>query len=139
MRTSACIAITSTLLSLASMDAQTQTHSYDALYVFGDSYCDVGNIFAATGGAEPACALLQWPILERPHLAGSCGRLSGRATYPSLLGGTDYAFGGAWVTSSSAHSGGHHPQCSGASGDVPEPAWRQGRSQCSLYFGGRRE
>jgi hypothetical protein len=35
MRMSACIAITGTLLILASMGAQAQTPGYDALYVFG--------------------------------------------------------------------------------------------------------
>jgi hypothetical protein len=57
MRKSGCIAITGTLLSLAFMGAQAQTPSYDTLYVFGDSSCDVGNLFTATGGAEPAAPI----------------------------------------------------------------------------------
>lgn len=106
MRTSACIAITSTLLSLASMDAQTQTHSYDALYVFGDSYCDVGNIFAVTGGAEPASPYYNGRFSNGPiwldHVAGFLGV----SLTPYVLGGTDYAFGGAWVTEDQSIPGG---------------------------------
>ena len=29
-------------------------HAYSTLYVFGDSLSDVGNIYAATAGKEPA-------------------------------------------------------------------------------------
>ena len=43
----ACLALTS-LTALAA--AKT---SFDAIFVFGDSYCDVGNIYAYTGGLKP--------------------------------------------------------------------------------------
>jgi len=36
------------------MDSPKSTSGYENLYVFGDSYCDVGNLFAATGGAVPS-------------------------------------------------------------------------------------
>jgi phospholipase/lecithinase/hemolysin len=98
MRKSAWIAITGTLLSLASVAAQAQTPSYDALYVFGDSYCDVGNLFLATGGAEAAPPYYNGRFSNGPiwldHVAGFLGL----PLKPSLLKGTDYAFGGAWVT-----------------------------------------
>ena len=72
-------------LLLASRSALAAIPTYDALVVFGDSYCDVGNLYAATGGAEAAAAVLRRTILERADLAGPCGRLSGRApeTVPS--------------------------------------------------------
>jgi len=72
---------------------------YDAIYVFGDSYCDVGNIYVATRGAIPAAPpyypgrFSNGPIWVE-HLAGSLGL----PMQASLLGGTDYAFGGAQVT-----------------------------------------
>jgi phospholipase/lecithinase/hemolysin len=44
--------IMAAFLALASQAAMAATPSYDALYVFGDSYCDVGNLFLATGGAK---------------------------------------------------------------------------------------
>src|SRR5579859_201197 len=75
------------------------TPAYDAIYVFGDSYCDVGNIFLATKGAIPASPpyfnghFSNGPIWVE-HLAGSMGL----PMKPSLAGGTDFAFGGAWVT-----------------------------------------
>ncbi len=69
---------------------------FTQLYAFGDSLSDVGNVFIATDGAEPA----------PPYFAG---RFSNGANWiddlstglglgsvkPSLSGGTDFAFGGA--------------------------------------------
>ncbi len=94
---------------LASMAAPTATPTYDNLYVFGDSYCDVGNIFAATGGAEPAEPYYNGRFSNGPiwldHVAGFLGL----PLTPSLLGGTDYAFGGAWVTAPQPIPGGTIP------------------------------
>ncbi len=87
-----------TFLGMASIAALATTPTYDNLYVFGDSYCDVGNIFAATSGAEPAAPYYQGRFSNGPiwldHVAGFLGV----PMKASLLGGTDYAFGGAWVT-----------------------------------------
>jgi outer membrane lipase/esterase len=69
---------------------------YDAIYVFGDSYCDTGNIYLVTGGEKPLSPpyykgrFSNGPIWVE-HLAGSF-KLPMKA---SLAGGTDYAFGGA--------------------------------------------
>jgi phospholipase/lecithinase/hemolysin len=94
---------------LTSMAAPTATPAYDNLYVFGDSYCDVGNIFAATGGAEPATPYFNGRFSNGPiwldHVAGFLGV----PLTPSLLGGTDYAFGGAWVTAPQPIPGGTIP------------------------------
>jgi outer membrane lipase/esterase len=85
------------------------TPSYDNLYVFGDSYCDVGNIFVATSGAEPAAPYYNGRFSNGPiwldHIAGFLGV----SMKPSLLGGTNYAFGGAWVTAPQAMPGGTIP------------------------------
>ena len=98
MRKSAWISFTGVMFSMASLGAQAQTRSYDALYVFGDSYCDVGNLFLATGGAEAAPPYYNGRFSNGPiwldHVAGFLGL----PLKPSLLKGTDYAFGGAWVT-----------------------------------------
>jgi phospholipase/lecithinase/hemolysin len=85
-------------LGLATLTAQAATPNYDALVVFGDSYCDVGNLFALTGGAEPPAPYYNGRFSNGPiwldHVAGFLGvPLKAYA-----LGGTDYAFGGAWVT-----------------------------------------
>jgi phospholipase/lecithinase/hemolysin len=98
MRKSLWIPMILTCLSFATMVARAASPAFDALYVFGDSYCDVGNLFAATGGAEPAAPYYDMRFSNGPiwvdHVAGF---LSVPLT-ASLLGGTDYAFGGAWVT-----------------------------------------
>lgn len=72
---------------------------YDAVYVFGDSYCDVGNIYIATSHAIPLSPpYYQGRFSNGPiwveHVAGAMGL----PLQPSLAGGTDYAVGGAEVT-----------------------------------------
>jgi phospholipase/lecithinase/hemolysin len=96
-------------IGLASMAAPAATPTYANLYVFGDSYCDVGNIFAATGGAFPPPPYYNGRFSNGPiwldHVAGFLG-VPFKA---SLLGGTDYAFGGAWVTAPQPIPGGFIP------------------------------
>jgi outer membrane lipase/esterase len=79
--------------------SQAATPTFTHLFVFGDSYCDVGNIFTATGGAEPAAPYYAGRFSNGPiwvdHIAGF---LNLGALKPSLAGGTDFAFGGAEVT-----------------------------------------
>jgi outer membrane lipase/esterase len=91
------------------MTAQAAAPTYDNLYVFGDSYCDVGNIFAATGGAVPPAPYYNGRFSDGPiwldHVAGFLG-VPFKA---SLVGGTDYAFGGAWVTAPQPIPGGFIP------------------------------
>ncbi|MFZ0743937.1 MAG: SGNH/GDSL hydrolase family protein [Terracidiphilus sp.] len=98
-----------TLLGMASMAAYAITPTYDNLYVFGDSYCDVGNIFAVTGGAEPAAPYYNGRFSNGPiwldHVAGFLSV----PLKPSVLGGTDYAFGGAWMTAPQPIPGGVIP------------------------------
>ena len=77
------------------------TPPYDAIYVFGDSYCDVGNIYIATAHGTPlsppyyAGRFSNGPIWVE-HVASAWGL----PMTPSLAGGTDYAVGGAEVTTS---------------------------------------
>lgn len=72
--------------------------TYDAIYVFGDSYCDVGNVFIASGGTIPAAPYYNGRFSNGPiwieHVAGYMGL----PMKPYLAGGSDFAFGGAWVT-----------------------------------------
>lgn len=97
--------ITATVLAVASLHAMATTPRYDALIVFGDSYCDVGNLFLATGGAEPAAPYYNGRFSNGPiwldHVAGFLNL----PLQPSLLKGTDYAFGGAWVTEPASVTG----------------------------------
>jgi phospholipase/lecithinase/hemolysin len=69
---------------------------FSAEYVFGDSLSDVGNVYLATGGAEPASPYVNGQFSNGPVWAQDlAGRLGLPALTPSLAGGTDYAFGGA--------------------------------------------
>jgi phospholipase/lecithinase/hemolysin len=90
--------LTAAALIACSIAAHGDAGSFDAIYVFGDSYSDVGNIFLATGGAKPAAPYYNGRFSNGPiwvdHLAGAYGL----TMTPSLTGGTDYAFGGAEVT-----------------------------------------
>jgi phospholipase/lecithinase/hemolysin len=96
-------------IGLATIAARAATPTYDSLYVFGDSYCDVGNIYAATAGAVPAAPYYNGRFSNGPiwldHVAGFLGV----PLKASLLGGTDYAFGGAWVTAPQPIPGGFIP------------------------------
>ena len=110
IRRSAWVLAAVICLAFESIAARAASPGYDAIYVFGDSYCDVGNIYAATGGKIP----LSPPYFEGrfsngpiwvEHLASAWG-LPMKA---SLLGGTDYAVGGAYVTSAQVTSQGTIP------------------------------
>ena len=76
----------------------TRARAYDALIVFGDSYNDVGNIFIATLGADPAPPYYNGRFSNGPIWLDHIASHWGLPLKPSLAGGTDYAFGGAEVT-----------------------------------------
>jgi phospholipase/lecithinase/hemolysin len=97
------------IIGLAAVAAWAAKPTYDSLYVFGDSYCDVGNLYTADGGVFPAAPYYNGRFSNGPiwldHVAGFLGL----PLTPSLLGGTDYAFGGAWVTAPQPLGGGFIP------------------------------
>jgi phospholipase/lecithinase/hemolysin len=78
---------------------------YDAIYAFGDSLSDVGNVFTVTLGAEPAAPYANGqfsngPVWVQDFAAG----LGLAALTPSLLGGTDFAYGGAQTGQTPFHT-----------------------------------
>jgi phospholipase/lecithinase/hemolysin len=96
-----------TCLAAGPIAARAANERYDAIYVFGDSYSDVGNIYAFTKGElPPSLPLGPGPYFNGrfsngplwvEHLAGD----RGLPLYPSsdtVHNGTDYAWGGAFVT-----------------------------------------
>jgi outer membrane lipase/esterase len=93
-------------LSAIPIAAVASTPTFGAVYVFGDSYCDVGNIFAATGGAEPPAPYYNGRFSNGPIWVDHVAGFLGVPMKASLLGGTDYAFGGAWVTAPQPLGGG---------------------------------
>jgi phospholipase/lecithinase/hemolysin len=86
------------LIGLLVRPATAHAAKYDAIVVFGDSYCDVGNVFIATHGTTPAPPYFNGRFSNGPiwieHVAGYMGL----PMTPYLAGGTDFAFGGAMVT-----------------------------------------
>jgi outer membrane lipase/esterase len=86
-------------LALCSQAARAALPAYDAIYVFGDSYSDVGNASIATSGAVPGPLYYNGRFSNGPiwveHVAGAVGLPMQSFLVP---GGTDYAVGGAWVT-----------------------------------------
>jgi phospholipase/lecithinase/hemolysin len=70
--------------------------AYSAIYVFGDSLSDAGNVYIGTGGKEPAAPYYQGEFSNGPISIEDLSHSLGLGpVLPSLAGGTDYAFGGA--------------------------------------------
>jgi outer membrane lipase/esterase len=73
-----------------------QAAPYSALYAFGDSLSDAGNIYALTGGVEPPSPYFQGQFSNGDiWLKTLSTKLGVVAPTASLTGGTDYAYGGA--------------------------------------------
>jgi outer membrane lipase/esterase len=72
-----------------------RAQSYSALYVFGDSFCDTGNIFLATSEATPASPYFDGRFSNGPIWVDNLADSLQLQIEPVLGGGTNYAFGGA--------------------------------------------
>jgi phospholipase/lecithinase/hemolysin len=90
--------ILATLFGLGAVAANASTPKFDALYVFGDSYCDVGNLYTATGNTYPPAPYYMGRFSDGPIWVDHVAGFLHVPLTPALLGGTDYAFGGAWAT-----------------------------------------
>jgi phospholipase/lecithinase/hemolysin len=84
------------LLAFQPIAANATAPAYDAIYVFGDSYCDVGNIFILTG--SPAAPYFNGRFSDGPIWVDHIASARNLPMTPALAGGTDYAFGGAHAT-----------------------------------------
>ena len=76
-------------LFLSPIAAQAANPHFSAIYVFGDSYCDAGNLFIADGGIFPISppyykGRFSNGLVWAEHVAGSWGL----PLTPSLAGGT---------------------------------------------------
>jgi phospholipase/lecithinase/hemolysin len=79
--------------------------AFDALYVFGDSLSDVGNVQTVTSGLAPLVPPTPGPYYfngrysNGPNFAETLAEGLGLGPVrPSVLGGNDYAYGGALAT-----------------------------------------
>ncbi len=70
---------------------------YPAIYAFGDSLSDAGNVYIATGGAEPVSPPYSHGRFSngRVWVQDLARAIGFRRLAPSLLGGSDFAYGGA--------------------------------------------
>ena len=70
--------------------------AYTALYAFGDSLSDVGNVYAASGGAIPISPYYAGRFSNGPNWVDDLSaKLGLGAVTPSAAGGNDFAVGGA--------------------------------------------
>lgn len=96
------LAATTAALFVASASSALAASSYTAVYSFGDSLSDVGNVHTLTSiltlgkAAEPAPPYVNGQFSNGSVWVQDLSQLLGLAPLkPSVLGGTDYAWGGA--------------------------------------------
>ena len=92
------------LLTLA-LAAPARAAPYSAIYAFGDSLSDVGNIYAASGNTFPPPPYANGQFTNGPVWLQTVSAGLGLAPLaPSLRGGTDYAYGGAQSGATPVHA-----------------------------------
>ena len=88
------------MAAATSVAAPAHAVPYSDLYVFGDSLVDAGNVFVLTGGTtpDPAEGYFEGRFTNGPDFTDLLGaQITGSFTTPSLLGGNNFAFGGARI------------------------------------------
>ncbi len=98
------VALAATIATASPAAAERTTARYTSMTVFGDSLVDAGNIAAATGGAipDPALGYFQGRFTNGYDYTDLLNiALFGSPTTASLLGGTNFAFGGARASTTS--------------------------------------
>jgi len=99
IRSLSCVVTIVLLLVFQPVAANATTPAYSAIYVFGDSYCDVGNIFIATGGTTPPSPpYFNGRFSNGPIWVDHVASARSLPMIPTLAGGTDYCVGGAHAT-----------------------------------------
>ena len=73
---------------------------YTGMYVFGDSLSDTGNLYGASGGTVPgpSTAYTQGRFTNALNYVDGLAAGLGLSAAPSILGGTNFAWGGARTT-----------------------------------------
>ena len=89
------LACTILVLLFSSVALQAATPHFTAIYVFGDSYCDVGNLFSIIG--QPGAPYYLGRRSNGPLWVEHVASAWGLQMQPSAAGGTDFAWAGAEV------------------------------------------
>lgn len=90
--------------ALLAWTAPAQAGPFGALYAFGDSLSDTGNVYASTLGLVPAAPYAGGRFSNGPvWVEGLAAGLGLGPLAPSVLGGTNYAFGGAQTGTTPTH------------------------------------
>jgi outer membrane lipase/esterase len=77
----------------------------DAIYAFGDSLSDVGNVYAASGDMIPGAPYVNGQFSNGPVWVQDLASALGLAPLSaSLVGGSDYAYGGAETGTTPVHT-----------------------------------
>jgi phospholipase/lecithinase/hemolysin len=98
-----------------------QAGSIDGIYAFGDSLTDVGNIYAATGGAAPAAPYVNGQFTNGNVWVQDLASDLGIAPLtPSLPGGTDYAYGTAESGVTAFNTSAPNTDLTGATGQLAQ-------------------
>src|SRR5580692_7816952 len=98
-----------------------QAGSIDGIYAFGDSLTDVGNIYAATSDAVPAAPYVNGQFTNGNVWVQDLASDLGLAPLtPSLLGGTDYAYGTAESGATAFNTSAPNTDLTGATGQLAQ-------------------
>src|ERR1700683_4285768 len=91
------------------------------IYAFGDSLTDVGNIYTATGGSAPAAPYVNGQFTNGNVWVQDLASDLGLAPLtPSLLGGTDYAYGTAETGGPAFNTSAANTDLIGATGQLAQ-------------------
>ncbi len=82
-----------------------QTPRFAHIYIFGDSLSDTGNVYTLTFHTYPAPPYWNGRFSNGPVWVESLGNAYGLTIRASLVGGTNYAYGGAETGTGASHSG----------------------------------
>lgn len=106
-RTTSSIALACSFVLAAFAPAAAQAGPYSAIYAFGDSLSDVGNVLAATasvGAPQPVAPYVDGQFSNGSVWLQTLAAQAGLAPLTaSLLGGTNYAYGGASTGQTDLH------------------------------------
>src|ERR1700729_4664744 len=108
-------------LAMGGFSLSARAGTIDAIYAFGDSLSDVGNIYAATSGAQPGAPYVNGQFSNGPVWIQDLAVGLGLAPLtPSLLGGTDYAYGAGETGPTSFNTSLPATDLTGATGQVAQ-------------------